>query len=287
MKRSEIKNEVFEGFASDCIAREAKLLTMIEECRSEAADVEATLGRMSVELHDHIGDSKLIGLDEIAAVVAELDTIVLQLKASYRDDSPPLKRDRIASFVLSGTFVSWIKRLTKVTAKYATTVGDEGQAGELQTLRLELGKVLKRLKPSKRRNSSITEPTIPVAQLRTLVLDDSAISRRMLTKALEEKGHSVVAVENSTEFFKTLKEYSPQLVFLDVNMPDIRGDKVCQMVRKSPGMSDPLIIIFSSLPDEELAVLAEQSGASGYLSNQRGLDALVSYLDDLLEEVVL
>jgi CheY-like chemotaxis protein len=69
-------------------------------------------------------------------------------------------------------------------------------------------------------------------------------------------------------------------------MPEISGPELCHHLRQH-GRTQKLPIIFlSSLPEEELAELAQRSGADGFLSKQRGMEELIKYLDDLLEEIV-
>ena len=46
------------------------------------------------------------------------------------------------------------------------------------------------------------------------------------------------------------------------------------------------IVFLSSLPAEELSVLAEKSGADGYLCKQSGMEELVNYLDELMSEII-
>jgi CheY-like chemotaxis protein len=46
------------------------------------------------------------------------------------------------------------------------------------------------------------------------------------------------------------------------------------------------IILFSSRPDEELAPIAEQAGADGYLSKSHGIDKLGDLIDDLVESII-
>jgi two-component system chemotaxis response regulator CheV len=70
-------------------------------------------------------------------------------------------------------------------------------------------------------------------------------------------------------------------------MPDVRGDEVCRQVRQRDGYRHIPIVIFSSLADAELAVLAKKAGANGFVSKQNGLDTVREYVQRLVVDGVL
>ena len=107
-----------------------------------------------------------------------------------------------------------------------------------------------------------------------------------LSAGTHERGHSVAVAQNHDEFNRRLLDFDPQLVFLDINMPDIKGDEVCRRVRSRMDVGNLPIIFLSSLPEEQLAELARRSHASGYLSKQQGIEELLRFLDDLLDQII-
>lgn len=101
--------------------------------------------------------------------------------------------------------------------------------------------------------------------IRVLIADDHLLVRAGI-KSLLEKIHEVEVVgeaSNGREALKLLKEFGPDLLLLDISMPELNGLDVAQRIRReSPGTR---IIILSMHNHEEYVLQALRSGASGYL----------------------
>ena len=67
-------------------------------------------------------------------------------------------------------------------------------------------------------------------------------------------------------------------------MPEATGTDICRTLKNEYGTQDIPIVLFSSLPDEELSKLAEQVGADGFLSKANGLEAMGEKIDELVSE---
>ena len=80
---------------------------------------------------------------------------------------------------------------------------------------------------------------------------------------LEARGYEVIATSTLMEFEKTLQAWRPDLILTDIHMPEAKGTDICRTLKNEYGTQDIPIILFSSLPDDELAQLAEQVGADG------------------------
>lgn len=83
-----------------------------------------------------------------------------------------------------------------------------------------------------------------------LIVDDETGIRELINLYLINRGYTTIEAENGEQAIKLLHLKKPQLVLLDIEMPDINGYDVCQKIRKS---SDVPIIFLSShreLPDK-------------------------------------
>ena len=129
-----------------------------------------------------------------------------------------------------------------------------------------------------------TEDLIP--RPRILVLDDSLITREAIADLLSDSGYPVETAGDVLEFELRIKDFDPQVVLSDIQMPEIEGDQICRALKQRMDTERVPIILFSSLSEEELAVRAEAAGADGYVSKQKGPEHLLEVLDDLLSQVV-
>jgi len=121
---------------------------------------------------------------------------------------------------------------------------------------------------------------------RILLLDDSPIALELTQACLEERGYEVVAAPTHAEFKEQLLRFRPDLVLTDLEMPDTSGREVILGLKKDMGTDKIPVILFSSRPDAELARIAEQAGADGYLSKGHGVDRLGEMVDDLVSSIL-
>jgi CheY-like chemotaxis protein len=119
-----------------------------------------------------------------------------------------------------------------------------------------------------------------------LLIDDSEITLAMEKAVLEARGYEVIATSTLMEFEKTLQSWRPDLILTDIHMPEAKGTDICRTLKNEYGTQDIPIILFSSLPDDELTKLAEQVGADGSLSKANGLEAMGEKIDELVESII-
>ncbi len=125
-----------------------------------------------------------------------------------------------------------------------------------------------------------------MAAKRILLIDDSEITLQMEKAVLEQRGYDVQATSTLVEFERMLKDFKPDLILTDIHMPEARGTDICRTLKNEYQTQDIPIVLFSSLNDDELAELAQQVGADGFLSKAHGLDALGEKVDELVESII-
>ncbi|MEW5902333.1 MAG: response regulator, partial [Acidobacteriota bacterium] len=84
-----------------------------------------------------------------------------------------------------------------------------------------------------------------------LVVDDDIISQNMVRTTLSGAGYSVITASNGMEGIKLAMEKLPNLIVLDIMMPDIDGGEVAEILRKDPKTMNIPIIFLSSLVSKE------------------------------------
>lgn len=86
---------------------------------------------------------------------------------------------------------------------------------------------------------------------KVLVVDNHRVIREFMTNFLEKKGCHVVTAEDGLSALETLKTYIPDVMFVDLIMPNIGGKKLCQIVRKMPELNKVYIVILSGIVAED------------------------------------
>ncbi len=109
-----------------------------------------------------------------------------------------------------------------------------------------------------------------------LVIDDNADTLQLFQRYLSGSQYRFIGTQNAAEGFTLAQELSPQVIILDVMMPEQDGWAVLGQFREHPKTQDALIIICTILPQEELALTL---GAGGFLRKPVSRTTLLSTLD--------
>jgi len=84
-----------------------------------------------------------------------------------------------------------------------------------------------------------------------LVVDNHPVMLKFMTNLLEKDGHQVLTAENGLDALDTLRSFVPDVIFIDLVMPNIDGKKLCQIIRKKPELKDVSLIILSAIAAEQ------------------------------------
>jgi DNA-binding response OmpR family regulator len=120
-----------------------------------------------------------------------------------------------------------------------------------------------------------------VTPKRILVLDDSPIALEMTQIALEEQGFDVATAMDLAGFEARRAEGVPDLILVDVQMPEAFGDDVATTLRGAHGVHTPILLL-SGLEEAELARRASEAEVDGWISKNAGVDELVRRVRELL-----
>jgi two-component system, OmpR family, KDP operon response regulator KdpE len=108
---------------------------------------------------------------------------------------------------------------------------------------------------------------------RILVVDDEPQIRRALRTALSGHGYEVEVAENGEEALALIPSWQPDVLVLDLVMPDIDGTEV---LRQTRSWSDLPVIVLSARGQERDKVHALDLGADDYLTKPFGMDELLA-----------
>jgi DNA-binding response OmpR family regulator len=99
---------------------------------------------------------------------------------------------------------------------------------------------------------------------RILIIDDEAVIRKAIRLACEKEGYEVLEAENGAEGLRQLEAGKPDLILLDLMLPDVSGFDVCREIRKA-GARLPVIIL-SAKTEEIDIVVGLEIGADDYIT---------------------
>jgi twitching motility two-component system response regulator PilH len=111
-----------------------------------------------------------------------------------------------------------------------------------------------------------------------LVVDDSMAMVRMIQSVLEKEGYRAIGISDPCQIEQTIDSEGPNLILLDVVMPQRNGFQVCRTLKNSQAYMNIPIILVSSKSTSSDRYWAEQQGANGYIVKPFAPD-------DLLREV--
>lgn len=101
---------------------------------------------------------------------------------------------------------------------------------------------------------------------RILVVDDNDFAREILVERLRPEGYELVPAGGGEEALRLAQERPPDLVLLDVMMPDMDGFEVCRRLRAHPMLGEVPVIMITALEDSESRVKGIEAGADDFVS---------------------
>jgi two-component system phosphate regulon response regulator PhoB len=100
---------------------------------------------------------------------------------------------------------------------------------------------------------------------RVLVIEDETDLREVLDYNLSREGHRVHLVSTGAEGLRVARELHPDLVLLDLMLPDMSGTAVCKNLKKEPSLRDVRVIMVTAKGEEIDRVVGFELGADDYV----------------------
>jgi DNA-binding response OmpR family regulator len=117
-----------------------------------------------------------------------------------------------------------------------------------------------------------------------LIVDDDEQVTVLLGKLLTMEGYQTTAVNDSSKAHETASSVKPDLILLDLMMPDPDGFKLCRILRADPHFMFTPIIIVTALDDNDSRVVAFGAGANDYITKPFHSSELVQRIRKLTAE---
>lgn len=114
------------------------------------------------------------------------------------------------------------------------------------------------------------------------VVDDEVNIRELLAFNLEKAGYKVKSFADGRSFLEELGTKKPDLVCLDLMLPDYDGVELCKKIRHSPGISDLPILMLTARTTEFDTVIGLEAGADDYLGKPFSVNEFLARVRALL-----
>lgn len=114
------------------------------------------------------------------------------------------------------------------------------------------------------------------------IVEDDVNIREIETIALKNSGYTVQAFETAKEFYKKTEEHVPDLVLLDVMLPDESGYDIVKKIRKNPATKKLPVIMVTAKTQEIDMIKGLDDGADDYIKKPFSIMELISRVKALL-----
>ena len=101
---------------------------------------------------------------------------------------------------------------------------------------------------------------------RVLVVDDESDVTELLQYRLEQEGYRVATLNDPLACIAKVREFEPDLMLLDIMMPELSGIQLCRIIRADPSIKDIPIIFLSARGEVEDRIKGLEAGAEDYIS---------------------
>jgi excisionase family DNA binding protein len=134
------------------------------------------------------------------------------------------------------------------------------------------------------KDNGIPTDALESGKRKVLLVDDEPEIIAMMSQALDEDGRFEYHVAaNGFDAGMMVKEYRPDLIILDVMLPDINGREVCHRVRSDSNLEEVRIICISGMVEEDKIQELKLAGADEFVRKPFDMDELIEKMCGLLE----
>ncbi|HEY8741008.1 MAG TPA: response regulator [Candidatus Dormibacteraeota bacterium] len=115
-----------------------------------------------------------------------------------------------------------------------------------------------------------------------MLVDDDPQLRHVVSMFFELEGYNVIQAQDGREAISMLSEYVPDVILLDLMMPDVPGLEVCQHVRATKNLKDIPVVVFTAADMKEDELRA--AGADRFITKPYSLEGLRRVVRTLIKE---
>jgi len=134
------------------------------------------------------------------------------------------------------------------------------------------------------RDNGIPTDALESGKKKLLIVDDDQDLVELISEGFERDGRfDIRSVNNGFDAGMGVREFRPDLVILDVMLPDINGKEVCQRVRSDAALDMVKILCISGMVEQEKVAELKAAGADDFMQKPFSIEDLIERSCDLLD----
>jgi len=126
-----------------------------------------------------------------------------------------------------------------------------------------------------------------VSSKKILVIEDNETSLRLIQAYLQKNGFSVVVAKNGMSGLDSARIEKPDLIVLDIMLPDLGGHKVCRMIKFDKKLNHIPVVVWTSRDTDQDAETAKQCGADAFVVKTTRIEVLMDVINHLLAKTAV
>ena len=124
-----------------------------------------------------------------------------------------------------------------------------------------------------------------ISSIEILVVDDDPDIVEILKYNLKNSGYSVKSAGNGVEAIKKAKKFIPDIILMDVMMPEMSGIEACEEIKKIDQLSQAIIIFLSARSEDYTQISAYDAGADDYISKPVKPKILLKKISNIAKKI--
>ena len=116
-----------------------------------------------------------------------------------------------------------------------------------------------------------------------MVVDDESDVTELLEYKLEQEGYRVATLNDPLAFIAKVREFEPDLMLLDIMMPELSGIQLCRIIRADSAMKETPVIFLSARSEVEDRIKGLEAGAEDYISKPFNINELLLRISKMLK----
>mgnify|MGYP005840030857 FL=1 len=117
-----------------------------------------------------------------------------------------------------------------------------------------------------------------------LIADDNENIREALTYLLEDEGYALSLAKDGSDTLKKVREFRPDILFLDIMMPEMNGYEVCRIIKNDPELKKTYVIMLTAKGQIVEQERGKEVGADEYIVKPFSPMEILTKIKNILEQ---